>query len=435
MNGDLGNLLTGEMGEAESRFANDDFAEAYGRRVAGRVRRRRTVRATAVGGGTMLTAGALVVGATHMPWGVLGAASRMVGTDCATPWPSAGAPTYSVTIDTDQGSLANFFIMYAATGETIVNGARQTDGTYLFTDGYDDPLSAVPGSAGFYSVELPSGVTSLDSTTALAYRSSSVETNYLRVHVPEVVVDSTDLARRASDDCYTPSPTPSAAPSLTTDIYPLPDPSLAAKPDNVIGDSPFQCGFTFPTESYGTDGLWIDDVGWFAPSDVEAAHEKLFGANAGLTFADPNALVPRVTVHRVEGPLAGGQEASGVMGTWDPTLEKVANLGLGGISVERVSAEGRTFVGVIGGKVVATGTLSEGDEAANASVLADPAVDGDAYSELMYLVDPGAALTSCDASPVDLTQVKIVAVAGVIVKHADGTVVGPTYAWLPVGKP
>ena len=41
MNGDLGNLLTGEMGEAEARFADDDFAEAYGSRVMGRVRRRR----------------------------------------------------------------------------------------------------------------------------------------------------------------------------------------------------------------------------------------------------------------------------------------------------------------------------------------------------------------------------------------------------------
>jgi hypothetical protein len=371
----------------------------------------------------MLTAGAIAVGATHMPWGVLGAASGMGGTACETPWPSQGAPRYSVIIDTDHGSLSNLSIMYAATGAMIVGGVRQADGTYLFTDGYGDSLEAVQGSAGYYSVELPPGVTSLESTTTDAYRSSSVETNYLSVSMPRVVMDSTDLARRASGDCYTPNPTPSVAPSL------------AAKPKDVIGDSPFQCGFEFPTESYGTDGLWIDDVEWFTPSDVAAAHAKIFGANPALSFADPNALVPRVTVHRVEGPLASGQEARGVMGAWDPTLEKVANLGLGGISVERVSAEGRTFVGVIGGKVVATGTLSQGDEAANASVLADPAVDGDANAELMYLADSSVALTSCDANPVDLTQVNIVAVAGVVVKHADGTVDGPTYAWLPVGKP
>jgi hypothetical protein len=433
MNGDLGNLLTGEMGEAESRFESDDFAEAYGRRVAGRVRRRRAVRAAGVGGGTMLTAGALVVGATHMPWGVLGAASRMGGTDCATPWPSAGAPTYSVTIDTDQGSLERLSIMYSATGAMIVGGVRQADGTYLFTDGYGASLEAVQGSAGYYTVELPPGVTSLESTTTDAYRSSSVETNYLRVHPPEIAMDSTDRARRASGDCYTPGPTPSAAPSLTTDMYPTPDPSLAAKPGNVPAVSPFQCGFEFPTESYGTDGLWIDDVEWFTPSEVEATRAERYGAYAE-SVSSPSDAIPRVTVHRVDAPLTDGQSGSGMTDTAEPNLEATPTLPLSD-SAAWAFSEGRTFVGVIGGKVVATGTLPEGDEAANTSILTNPAFDGDVPGELMYLVDPSVALTSCDANPVDLTQVDIVAVAGVIVKHADGTVDGPTYAWLPVGKP
>lgn len=434
MNGDLGNLLTGEMGEAESRFAHDDFAEAYGRRVAGRVRRRRAVRAAGVGGGTMLTAGALVVGATHMPWGALGAASGVGGSDCVTPSPSVGAPTYSVTIDTDQGSLANFDIMYPATGETILNGARQTDGTYLFTDGHDDPLSAVPGSAGFYSVELPSGVTSLEATTTLAYRSSTVETNYLRVHVPELVMVSTDLTRRATGDCYTPSPTPSPtpsiAPSLSLDTVLMPDPSLAAKPDNVIGDSPFECGFEFPTESGGTEDLWIDGLTSVDGPAVEAAIRSGFADPAAVSIVTPVGPVPVVSVHFAVAADKGGLRA--MLGTNDPSIGTIKT-DLAGTTTDTLASEGATFVGTVNGRVVAKLAMPAEGSATAAPIFTDWRAPGDA--SLMYLLDQGAALTSCDANPVDFSSIDLFAVAGLVVMHSDGAVNGPTYAWLPVGKP
>ena len=111
---------------------------AYGSRVMGRVRRRRTVRVVGVGGGTVLTAGALVLGATHMPWGVLGAApgdGTGAGVDCATPSPATDALDYSVIIDTDHGSLAYLDITNAYSGTVIVGGVREPDGTYTFTDG------------------------------------------------------------------------------------------------------------------------------------------------------------------------------------------------------------------------------------------------------------------------------------------------------------
>ena len=314
---DFRDSMIRELDDAALDFAAEDFAGTYGRGVVGRVRRRRTVRAAGVGGGTMLTAGALAIGVTQVPMG---------------------------------GSLA-------------------------------------PGGSS-------------DCVTDASEQSSPT----------------------TSDECNPPSPTPS------------PDPSLAGKPGDVVGDNPFECGFQFPTESYGTDDFWIDGVEWFTPSEVEAARVELYGAEAGAGLAGLNAVIPRVTVNRVGAPLTEGSSASGVTDTGSPSLDKTDNLALG-FSAEWVFSEGRTFVGVVDGKVVATGTLQKDDEASAASILTEPDFDGATIRELMYLVDPSVALTSCDANPVGLTEIDIVAVAGVIVKHADGTVDGPTYAWLPVGAP
>lgn len=58
-----------------ARMSGPRFANRHGGGVVRRVRTRRTVRAAGIGGGTMLTAGALAVGATHLEWGQLDVAS------------------------------------------------------------------------------------------------------------------------------------------------------------------------------------------------------------------------------------------------------------------------------------------------------------------------------------------------------------------------
>jgi len=411
MNGDLGNLLTGELGEAEARFAHDDFAGDYGQRIAGRVRRRRAVRAAGVGGGTMLTAGALVLGATQMPWGTLGAEPGVGGSDCATPWPSLGAPTYSVVIDTDQASLMNLSIMDASTGTLIVGGTRQAGGTYLFTDGYGDPLKAVQGEAGLYTVALPAGVTSLESTATDAYRSAAVSTNFLSVKPPRLVV-SDDAARQARGECYTPDPTFTPTPEAVT--------------------SPFQCGFELPTESLKSDDLWIDGAQWMDGADATAAIGARYSDDPSQApeIGDSTNPVPVVTVH-----FAGtetGDSAAITWGTSEPSIDDIEQ-GLASDTSSLKGSEGATFVGVADGRVVATGNVHP-DPSGNVP----PAyLDLPSYEDgsFLYLLDQAAALTSCDANPVDFSSIDLYAVAGLIVKQPDGTVEGPTYAWLPVGEP
>ncbi|NTW42477.1 MAG: hypothetical protein HGA44_21815, partial [Cellulomonadaceae bacterium] len=398
MSGDLGNLLTGELGEAEARFSHEDFAADFGQRIASRVRRRRAVRAAGVGGGTMLTAGALVVGATHMPWGVLGAAPGVGVSDCVTPSPSDGAHLVTVTVDGSDARSGEMVVTDAATGGVRLRGIQQADGTWRVTDADGNPVEATSGPGGGYVVSLDGASVGIEWPDAGASAVSS-DPSTAGSFTYTVTEPDGDAPVSPSDDCYTPSPTTSVVPSVSTEVFASTDPSLAAKPEDVMGDSPFECGFEFPTASHGTDDLWIDGVEWFTPAEVEAARAHLYGTDAATDLTSSSATVPRVTVHRVDKPLAEGQEASGVMGTWDPSLEKVANLALGGISAERVSAEGLTFVGVVGDKVVATGTLTEGDDRAQASVLRTSDYGGEALGELMYLVDPSVALTSCDVNP------------------------------------
>ena len=155
-------------------------------------------------------------------------------------------------------------------------------------------LDAVPGADGMYTVQAPEGVTSLESTTTLAFRSASVETNYLRVHVPTLVKRATVPLVRGSDGCYTPSPTPSYAPSLSTYINPSPDPSLAAKTEDVA--SPFQCGAVVNSLGRGSSQVSITDYKWVAPDVYNASLRDKWGDAPYLIFERGSAPIPVATI-------------------------------------------------------------------------------------------------------------------------------------------
>ncbi len=410
MNGDLGNLLTGEMGEAEARFSHEDFAGDYGRRVMGRVRRRRAVRAAGVGGGAMLTAGALAIGATQVPWGALGVAglSDVGGTDCATPWPSVGVPRYSAIIDTDQGSITNLSIVDAATGTVIVDGVRQADGTYVFTDGYGDSLDAVQGSAGHYTVALPPGVTSLESTSTLAFRSAAVSTNYLSVRPPTLVVDDGGAERQARGECYTPSPMPPGEPSLT------------ANRDAVV--SPFQCGFEFPTNLQATSELGVV-ARVVSADDLRSEFDRRFGNQSPTTDVGEGAAVWASATGM---PTSTGDVIATVSVT-DPSA------GSGSITGWSVSREpgvyqllpgGLSFVGTRDGVVVAT-VVPGYDGATPGMVLDRDGVDADPDA---FLVDR-SALTACTSTAGSLDSLDLYVVAGYDANP------GLVYAWNEVPAP
>lgn len=439
MNGDLGNLLTGELGEAEARFAHDDFAGDYGRHVVGRVRRRRTVRAVGVGGGTMLTAGALAIGATQVPWGTLGVAGLgdVGGTDCATP-SAPPAPSLSTIL----------FVSDPTTGALRMMLSQDEDGILTVTFGSGEPQVVALDAQGKATFNTPEGTTlTVDVTGSDGDRIVTMTEGDSTSYTYQVEVQGTgkvELSPEASptapsDDCYTPSSTPSGDPSATATPSPSPDQGLAAKPEDVIGDSPFECGFTFPAESLKTDALWIDGAQWMTGADAAAAIQASFADDPSQApgIGNPTALVAVVTVHFAGAETEGG--SIGHFGTAEPSTGQIDTTRF--IDTSRptdathpYASEGATYVGVSDGRVVATGAVPTGDGRMLPPVYLEPG----AFPEngaLLYLLDQGAALTPCDANLAASTPMDLFVVAGLIVKHADGTVDGPTYAWLPIGEP
>lgn len=438
MGGDLGNLLTGEMGEAEARFEREDFAAVCGRRVAQRVRRRRAVRAAGVGGGTMLTAGALAVGATNVPWGAWGTAAGVApgasSTECVTPsavlMGTAGSMgtvvrgTLSPSADPSSSGATSVLWSeyYLDTGDGIVTFAQDADGNWWTTQGDGEREPLTPSEDGLLTVVTADGeaVVTMNIIDPEGSGAPGDEFTY------RVDVESVDGA----DDCYTPSPTPSATASATAS--PSPERTPAIKPEDVIGDSPFECGFEFPSESYGSEDLWIDGVTWADGAEVEAEIRLGFEDPADASIVNPTASVPGVSAHYASADRAAEPD-DGLHFLWttdDPTFATdIADLP-DATGFESEAIMGHAFVGAVDGRVVATYEVPEGGPypfwvSGNQS-------DG---SALVQLLDGGLGLTSCDAAPVDQERLSLVAVMGLKAQHADGTVDPTVYAWLPVGKP
>lgn len=434
MSGDLGNLLTGEVGEAEARFSHEDFAADFGQRIAGRVRRRRAVRAAGVGGGTMLTAGALAVGAMNIPWGVLGAAPGVGGSDCVTTAPTDGANLVTVTFGGSDRPSAAMTVTDPVTGGVRLTGVEKADGTWVFTDADGNPVEATRVANGSYEVQLGDATAEVVVLMPSASQSPP-DPSTAGSFTYTYTVDAAEGAASpsASNDCYTPSPTPSPAPSISTEIHYTAEATLAAKPDDVIGDSPFECGFEFPTESFGTETQSIDGTQWMTGADAAAAIRASFTDDPSQApgVGSPTGLVPVVTVHFAGTVTDSG--ATAYFGIAEPSIDQIDTTRPTD-TTDLYASEGATFVGVADGRVVATGVVP-------ADGLGTPPpvyMETGAFPEdgaLLYLLDQAAALISCDANPVDAASIDLFAVAGLIVKQPDGTVVGPTYAWIPVGKP
>ncbi len=445
MSGDLGNLLTGEMGEAEARFAYDDFAEAYGGRIMGRVRTRRAVRVAGVGGGTAITAAALAMGATHMPWGVLGAAGGLGvgGSDCVTPSPSPVSSVRGATVWEAPVVPSSVHVGTVTLVPLDGEGGAQTmildeadDGTLSLTIGSGESQVLVLDARGFATVEALNGKTftiqvarSGESTEVSINQGDSFEYTSDADAQPGALVEASTTA--SSDDCVTPSPTPSSDPGLSATIISEPDTSPASRPEGIIGDSPFQCGFEFPSESLNTDALWIDGAQWMTGADAAAAIKARFADDPSQApgIGNLDALVARVTVHFAGAETEGG--FMGYFGTAEPSMgqiDKTRSID----TTDLYASEGATYVGVADGRVVATSAVPAGDGGMVPPVYLQPGPFPEDGS-LAYLLDQRAALTSCDANPVDSESIDLFVVAGLIVLHADGTVDGPTYAWMPLG--
>src|SRR6187551_2819974 len=114
-----------------ARYSGELFSTARGASIAGRVRRRRAVRAAGYGGGAMLAVGALAVGGTRIPWESLGGGLNVGAPGCVTASPSA-ATSEGHPIEAPGSSSA--YTLKTTDGASIVT-VVVVDGVPMITDG------------------------------------------------------------------------------------------------------------------------------------------------------------------------------------------------------------------------------------------------------------------------------------------------------------
>jgi hypothetical protein len=306
---------------------------------------------------------------------------------------------------------------------------------------------ATPGVAGYYTVELPAGVTTLKSTS-ITIR-SRVDANGVSGSSLPSVAKSVEPTPSPSDDCYTPSPepspTPSSAPSVALDPVLITELRGHLSAEDVT--SPFQCGFTFRTESGGTDGLAIT-ARTASADEVRAEFERRFG-NEPLTTYAGDAAGAWATATGM--PLTASVYRKG-LSVLDPLGTAGFNNVLEGVpGAAQLVAQGMSFVGVRDSVVVATvapakdgtapGVVLAPDGAPDSVVL--PGSDGAAPGMVLENFlgsDPSAflldrsVLTACDSSAGNLDSLSLYAVAGYAPEFSSADA-HMTYAWTAVPTP
>lgn len=421
-----------------ARFSGEEFADAWGGAVAGRVKRRRQVRAAAYSGGTMLAAGALVLGGTKLPWATLAGPASVGGVDCVTATPSVAAP---VVLDSVSQS--------APEGERFEVSSHQTDDRVdlMITDGVVEVVDGQSGVSveswsdgthvvtflsgartGFYVTDQGDGswvVTTWDESDGAPGRDFGSP-----VPSPTVIAGGPS----ASDDCLSPSPVASESASPS----PVPSASALDLPEQQLDleGSPFTVGFAFPFDEYGTDQLYIEDPVWLTPDEANAAMRSMYQVPSDAPQAAGTDLVARVTIADSLGGQAGF--TGGVGGARDPEL--MLDGGASQASHSNPGAyfvQGASFVAVRDGVVV--GTLAVGEDpqpfpAMNYDIALDRQNVDPSRDMWATLLNPDGAFV--DAGGQTLTgEYDLYAVAGSGVYDAQGVYSGTFYVWKKLERP
>jgi hypothetical protein len=400
---DFRDLMTAQMDDAEARFADQDFAALYGRGIVGRVRRRRTVRAASMGGGTMLTAGALAIGAAHLP--VNRAVTPAGGDPCITMTPSA---TVSHHMDMQSG-VGSWSLMDGTAGELIVSVEVQADGRWLVTHTSGLTEYVGPSVTGSIVIGTDDGSTV---TLKVAADNTISEGTFM---APPGADDTTgEPTTVTSGDCVTQSPLPT--PSALTKS-PSPSPTLAARSEDVT--SPFQCSFAMDGE--GKESAVINVVGleWVEPADFTPSGVAMGDLATALPLEVGSLAIP--VVHLAEAPnwAAWG----GGVGVGDPV-----NLDVSSNAAGPVTATGFGFVKVHNGVVV--GTLSPGSQ----QVHAKSWTEGNAI--LAVLLNAEEAFLACPDQGADMEEAETYFVAGSTLDDPTGLQSeGPHYVWRVLDQP
>ncbi len=408
----------GVVVEADAaRFSGEEFADAWGGDVAGRVKRRRQVRAAAYSGGTMLAAGALVIGGVKLPWGTFAGPAGVGGVDCVTVTPSAAESIVYTETVAIEGGAASWAIpgreLEEATRYTLTYPSDRVERGVTVTSPDGTPLELefdATGEATFVGEDGRVVVVTL----------SEGENSILTVVKSNA--NEVQASPSASADCVTPTPSPA--------VSAMPSPSPSPSPSTSWSDaqdvsSPFQCGFEFPSSVGSTGPIAVEAVEWFAP---EAAEERIRSQYADPEDAllqlsgDPVPVLvfsttPSWASEREEWILIGGDPAVEGVGLFGTSNDPAATAGL---------VSGVQFVLESADKVIAVPDFT----ALPSGVASQYFESNGRASARIYGLDLTVAFAACPGvDQADLAGAQAVAVAGTQGFDADGTIEGPYYAW------
>ena len=444
--------------EADSaRYSGELFASARGTSIAGRVRRRRAVRATGYGGGAMLAVGALAVGGARLPWATLSGGLNVGAGDCVTASPSgatgtgpsaAAAPepmsAHSATLEIKSDEQGLVTVHHLDSDEQFTIDAR--DGAFEFIGDHgvlatlagDEDMATVTFLSGeVYDVVVEREGDALASVAVTPHGGGEVvgivwEANG-DVLGPVKFDDGTgsaapqppaaSLSPSPSVDCVTPSP------SSGHTATPAPSPSPESSQESVV--NPFVIGTVLPTEEQGSDDLFVATVEWLTPEQVNSQ----LSANDQDSPDAPRAMgsdpVPQVTIIDRMGGLTDTDLAGGVGGPLDP--EVLIERGVGTYSNPgAIFVQGASFVAVQDGVVVGVVEFRE-DWNPYQPVMLEPS--GELGLDILAtFLNPDGAFFDASGVPV-AGDYDIYVVAGAGVFDESGNYSGSAYAWKKLDKP
>jgi len=418
MASDLRELIHGGAEAKRHLFASENFAGDYGRSVIGRVKRRRAVTATAMGGGTVVAVGAIAVGGWQLTgagfgFGMPGSAPAVVCTTTAAAPPSASADNAIslLSVPSPSGSVIWAVAIGSEDPPNIVANIALDLETHEVTGSIPDGNSLVltPDTEGVYAVQFSDGnrLTFAVEAEELVLKSSSLEPT----GAPTVTCVTT-----------TPEPTGSSSPTSS----PVPSPSLSPEPSTTAAlvRSPFACGFEFPSEEDG-DEMAIVEVETLTAEEAIAELSSQWGGDwdaIGVDRPTGDVLYVRAEPDARNPEVIRAAGFGGSVGWRDPVLE------LTGLSSSdgRVAAQAAAFVGVADRRVVATLAVSASIPGVPylVSVIPD---SSSGHSPATYLLDKQALVPCTDGATWD----ELYAVGGMVAEEMDD-ITGPYYAWKKV---
>ena len=270
MSADFRDVMRGQFEDGQRRLADDPFVTASGGSVVGRVRRKRAINNVAVGGGTMLAAGALIVAAMQVPFGTATPATSPSGCVTSTPAPDP----FPVTTATPDATGRSFDVeLPGGSGTMALTLTSDASNTLAvaFPDGSTTTV-APEGNHGYFIFEMPNGAPAV---AVIDFRGD------LKVSVGDVnatVVPATETSTPRV--VYSPGP-------LSV--------NCGGQPDDMAG-SPFECGFPLTGVVHEDDALEIANSGYKTVAEARTLMgDATFAViNPVASLGDP--VLPFVTV-------------------------------------------------------------------------------------------------------------------------------------------